>query len=116
MRNTKPTARVVTAKTVINATARAKVFITMDMFVKIEYTATLPIIDLAGFCGVAPCQILAANKCGESELAGRVIDLPISTPAFIRPISWFYGAGDDGCLKKLLHPVKYGSIINHENK
>jgi len=83
----------------------------MDMFVKVEYTATLAITDLAKLCGVAPCQILAANKCKESELAGRIIDLPVSTPAMIRGISWIYAVQEDGRLTKVLHPHKLGSII-----
>jgi len=89
----------------------------MDMFVKMEYTGTMSIIDLAKFCGVAPCQILAANKCLESELPGRMIDLPVSTPALIRSIPWYYGVGEDGCLVKVLHTSKTSSIINnYENK
>jgi len=70
----------------------------MDMFVKFEYTANTSIVDLAKFCGAAPCQILAANRCTEKELVGRVIDLPVSTPAMIRPIPWIYAVGEDGRL------------------
>jgi hypothetical protein len=70
------------------------------MFVKVEYTGTMSLIELAKFCGVAPCQILAANRCGEGELVGRVIDLPVSTPAMIRELPWKYIVGEDGRLKK----------------
>jgi len=68
------------------------------MFIKYEYTGSISIIDLAKFCGVAPCQILAANRCKESELIGRTIDLPVSTPAMIRELKCIYKVGEDGIL------------------
>jgi len=70
------------------------------MFVKVEYTGTLSFIEVAKLCGVAPCQILSSNKCTEQELVGRVIDLPVSTPAMIRPLPWIYKVGEDGRLEK----------------
>jgi len=70
----------------------------MDMFVKVEYTGTMSVVDLALLCGVAPCQILSANRCTEAELVGRVIDLPVSTPAMVRKLPWFYKVGEDGRL------------------
>ena len=70
----------------------------MDMFVKVEYTGTMSVIDLAKLCGVAPCQILSVNKCTEQELVGRVINLPVSTPAMVRKLPWFYKVGEEGRL------------------
>lgn len=78
------------------------------MFVKIVFDGSLSIVELAKFCGVAPCQILAANMskvqsggthgCTEQELVGRAIDLPVSTPAMIRVLPWIYTVGEDGKL------------------
>ena len=81
------------------------------MFVKVRFTGEMSIIDLAKFCGVAPCQILAANKCGERDLVGRFIDLPVSTPARLRPLPWIYKVGEDGKLTKVLRSGNEGGIL-----
>ena len=75
----------------------------MGMFVKVQFDGTMSIVELAKFCGVAPCQILSANKCREDELAGRMIHLPVSTPVMVRAIPWTYSVGADGRLTKVLH-------------
>jgi len=72
------------------------------MFVKVEYTGTMSILELAKLVGAAPCQILAANRCTEDELAGRTIDLPVSTPAMVRALPWVYKVGEDGRLQKVI--------------
>ena len=70
------------------------------MFVKVLFDGSKSIIDLAKFCGVAPCQILAANRCTESELVGQIINLPVSTPVMVRQLGMVYKVGQDGCLVK----------------
>lgn len=79
------------------------VYVYICMFVKIFFDGGMSIVKLAKFCGVAPCQILAANICAESELIGREIHLPVSTPALIRELEWVYKVGEDGYLVKVLH-------------
>ena len=56
----------------------------MVMFIKVKFTPDMTLLGLARLCGVAPCQILAANGCGEAELAGRMISVPVSTPHMVR--------------------------------
>ena len=54
------------------------------MFIKIKFTSDITILELARLCGVAPCSILAANGCGEDDLVGRIITVPVSTPHMAR--------------------------------
>lgn len=84
------------------------------MFVRILFDGSKSVVELAKFCGIAPCQILATNKCTEDELinrvmsgatrvpreAGTLIDLQVSTPTMIRQLAWFYMVGQDGRLVK----------------
>lgn len=78
-------------------------YVYIYMFVKIFFDGSMSIIELAKFCGVAPCQILAANLCTEAELIGREIHLPVSTPVMVRELAWVYKVGEDGHLVKVLH-------------
>jgi len=68
------------------------------MFVKVFFDGSISVVELAKFCGIAPCQILAANACMETELVGRVIHLPVSTPVMIRQLDLVYTVGKDGYL------------------
>jgi hypothetical protein len=76
------------------------------MFAKTLFDGSMSVVELAKFCGVAPCMILAVNKCREHELVGRTIDLPISTPVMIREINWLYKVGEDGRLVKFFPALK----------
>jgi hypothetical protein len=88
MRNTKPIVRVATAKTVIKATACAKVFkkasYKYNMLVKIKLDGT-PLIEIARFCGCAPCQILAVNrvKTEDDLMQGQEIFVPVITQMLV---------------------------------
>jgi hypothetical protein len=60
------------------------------MFIKILFKKGMSVVGLARFCGVAPCSILAANGCGEAELPGREIIVPVATPALVRRAGEIY--------------------------
>jgi spore germination protein YaaH len=60
----------------------------MVMQVKLKFTPEMTLLELARFCGTAPCTILSANNCRrESDLAGREINVPINTAYMVRPIT-----------------------------
>ena len=72
------------------------------MFVKIKFTPGMSVVSLARFVGVAPCSILAANACDESQLYGREILLPVATPSMVRALSHIYEADEAGRIKRVL--------------
>ena len=72
------------------------------MFVKFRFEAGMSVMDVSRFVGCAPCSILAVNKCSESELYGREIWVPVSTPHMIRSLSYIYQTTSEGKIQKML--------------
>lgn len=61
------------------------------MHIKVKFEGVGDLVVLSQFFGAAPCQVLALNQAkNEHELVGREILVPVSTPAMIRTIDWYY--------------------------
>jgi hypothetical protein len=61
------------------------------MYAKIRFGGVGDLVQIAKFCGMAPCQILTMNKAAnESDLVGKEITIKVELAALVREVGDYY--------------------------